>query len=65
MEIILCLENLSCEHCVKRVQKVLNAVSGVEQVVVELHEARVQGNASVESLISAVEKAGYGASLKH
>ncbi|MBE6834625.1 MAG: heavy metal translocating P-type ATPase [Ruminococcaceae bacterium] len=57
---------MSCAACSARVEKAVSAVEGVSSVSVSLltNSMGVEGNASIESIISAVEKAGYGASLK-
>lgn len=57
---------MSCAACQARVEKAVNAVSGVESCAVSLltNSMGVEGSASSEAIISAVEKAGYGASLK-
>ena len=57
---------MSCAACQARVEKAVNAVDGVESCAVSLltNSMGVTGSASPESIISAVEKAGYGASLK-
>lgn len=57
---------MSCAACSSRVEKAVSAVEGVSSVSVSLltNSMGVEGNASIESIISAVEKAGYGASLK-
>lgn len=61
--ILLTLDGLSCGHCVKRVKETLEQRADVEQAEVSLHEARVIGNAAAQSLIEAVEQAGYHATL--
>ncbi|MCI5587386.1 MAG: heavy metal translocating P-type ATPase [Lachnospiraceae bacterium] len=57
---------MSCAACQARVEKAVNAVDGVESCAVSLltNSMGVEGNASPESIIKAVENAGYGASLK-
>lgn len=57
---------MSCAACQARVEKAVNAVDGVENCAVSLltNSMGVEGTASPESIIKAVEKAGYGASLK-
>nr|WP_318382578.1 copper-exporting P-type ATPase CopA [uncultured Enterobacter sp.] len=59
----LLLSGMSCASCVSRVQHALQAVPGVTQARVNLAErsALVMGSASAAELVSAVEKAGYGA----
>ena len=59
----LLIDGMSCASCVTRVQNALQSVPGVTQARVNLAErtALVMGSASASDLISAVEKAGYGA----
>ena len=58
------VQGMSCASCVARVEKVLKAVSGVENVSVNLATGkatvRTRAGTSVSSLAAAVEKAGYG-----
>lgn len=57
---------MSCAACSARVEKAVSGVDGVENCAVNLltNSMGVEGTASDEAIISAVEKAGYGASLK-
>lgn len=57
---------MSCAACSARVEKAVLAVEGVESCAVSLltNSMGVDGSASPEEIIKAVEKAGYGASLK-
>lgn len=57
---------MTCAACQARVEKAVNAVSGVDSCAVSLltNTMGVEGNASPEAVIKAVESAGYGASLK-
>lgn len=57
---------MSCAACQARVEKAVNAVPGVESCAVSLltNSMGVEGDAMPEEIIKAVEKAGYGASLK-
>lgn len=57
---------MSCAACSARVEKAVLKVPGVESCSVSLltHSMGVEGTASAESIISAVEEAGYGASRK-
>jgi len=57
---------MSCAACQARVEKAVNAVPGVESCAVSLltNSMGVEGSASSEEIIKAVESAGYGASLK-
>ncbi len=58
---------MSCAACVARVEKAVNAVDGVSSCSVSLltNSMGVEGSADTQSIISAVENAGYGASLKN
>ena len=55
---------MSCAACSSRVEKAVSKVNGVKSVSVSLltNSMGVEGSASDESIIAAVEKAGYGAS---
>ena len=57
---------MSCAACQARVEKAVNAVEGVDGCAVSLltNSMGVEGTASPEAIIQAVENAGYGASLK-
>ena len=57
---------MSCAACQARVEKAVNAVDGVDSCAVSLltNSMGVEGSASPEEIIKAVENAGYGASLK-
>ncbi len=57
---------MSCAACQARVEKAVNAVPGVTACSVSLltNSMGVEGSASPGEVIGAVEKAGYGASLK-
>ncbi len=56
---------MSCAACSSRVEKAVSKVNGVKSVSVSLltNSMGVDGSASDESIIAAVEKAGYGASI--
>ena len=56
---------MSCAACQAHVEKAVNSVPGVDSCAVSLltNSMTVEGSASPESIISAVENAGYGASL--
>lgn len=56
---------MSCAACSSRVEKAVSKVNGVKSVSVSLltNSMSVEGSASDESIIAAVEKAGYGASV--
>ncbi|MBL0422553.1 copper-translocating P-type ATPase [Ramlibacter sp. AW1] len=57
------IEGMTCASCVARVEKSLSAVPGVEDVAVnlatEVATVRAERSISVETLRSAVERAGY------
>ena len=57
---------MSCASCVARVEKAVNKVEGVTSCSVNLltNSMSVDGDVMSSDVISAVEKAGYGASLK-
>ena len=57
---------MSCAACSARVEKAVSGVPGVTECSVSLltNSMGVEGTAAPEEIIRAVEKAGYGASLK-
>ena len=57
---------MSCAACSARVEKAVSAVEGVDMVAVNLltNSMVVEGSAETDVIISAVVKAGYGASEK-
>ena len=61
MKKVLSIEGMSCEHCVAHVKKALEAIQGVENVVVSLEEnsATVETDVDNEILKSAIEEEGY------
>ena len=58
---------MTCAACQSRVEKAVSAVAGVESCAVNLltNSMGITGNANPSEIINAVEKAGYGASLKN
>lgn len=60
------ITGMSCAACSARVEKAVSGVSGVETCSVNLltNSMTVEGLADEKTIISAVEKAGYGASVK-
>ena len=60
------VEGMSCAACQARVEKAVAGVPGVDSVAVSLltNSMGVTGDAGPQAIIQAVEKAGYGASLK-
>ncbi len=61
------VSGMSCAACSARVEKAVNSVEGVSTCAVSLltNSMGVEGNASPDDIIRAVEKAGYGAKLKN
>ena len=57
---------MSCAACSNRIEKAVSEVPGVTSCAVSLltNSMGVEGTASSEAIIAAVEKAGYGASKK-
>lgn len=57
---------MSCAACSARVEKAVSSVDGVSSCFVNLltNSMGVEGTATSKEIIEAVEKAGYGASLK-
>ena len=57
---------MSCAACSARVEKAVSSLSGVEACSVNLltNSMTVEGSATVDEIIAAVENAGYGASEK-
>ena len=57
---------MSCAACSARVEKAVSAVPGVTSCSVSLltNSMGVEGTATPDAVISAVQAAGYGASLK-
>jgi Cu+-exporting ATPase len=63
VEVRLELEGMTCASCAARIEKKLNELDGVEATVnLATEQATVRGEAiSLDSLVAAVESAGYGA----
>ena len=61
------ITGMSCAACVARVEKAVNGVDGVNSCSVSLltNSMGVEGNADPQKIISAVNEAGYGATLKN
>lgn len=57
------VSGMTCAACVARVEKAVNKIDGVESCSVNLltNSMMLEGTVSPEAVISAVEKAGYGA----
>ncbi|EPZ8125215.1 copper-exporting P-type ATPase CopA [Yersinia enterocolitica] len=62
-DIELQLSGLSCGHCTESTRKALEAVPGVIAADVSLDNAKVYGKVEAQTLIDAVEQAGYHATL--
>src|SRR6186997_3110384 len=63
-EVRLDLEGMTCASCAARIEKKLNKLDGVDATVnfaTEQATVRSESPVAVESLIAAVESAGYGA----
>lgn len=60
---ILQLSGLNCMKCAAKTQSALEAVDGVAAAVVDTKEAKVYGSADAQTLISAVEAAGFQAAV--
>ena len=61
-KMILKIDGMMCMHCVKHVDKALNAVEGASNVVVNLEEKQASVEAAPEleaALVAAVTEAGY------
>jgi len=60
------IAGMTCNHCVARATKALEAVSGVESVQVTLEPggAVVNGDAAADALVAAVKEAGYTALVR-
>ena len=58
---------MSCAACAARVEKAVSGVEGVTSCSVSLltNAMGVEGSASADAVIAAVEKAGYGAALRN
>lgn len=61
------ITGMSCAACSTRIEKAVAKVDGVDSCSVSLltNSMSVEGEASPDNIISAVEKAGYGAKLKN
>ena len=61
------ITGMNCAACSARVEKAVSAVEGVDSCAVSLltNSMGVEGSATPQDIISAVENAGYGASLKN
>jgi len=62
--VVLRVEGMTCEHCVRAVSEELNALDGVEVVDVDLRAGdaslvRITGSADEAALTAAIDEAGY------
>lgn len=60
---LLALQGLSCSHCVNSVKKSLDARNDIEQSLVTIQYAKIDSDATAESLIKTIEEAGYEATI--
>ncbi|KFK97543.1 MULTISPECIES: copper-exporting P-type ATPase CopA [unclassified Serratia (in: enterobacteria)] len=60
---VLALQGLSCMNCAQRVKKTLESRNDVEQAEVNVHYAKVTGEAPANALIESVIAAGYQAQI--
>ena len=60
------VSGMGCAACQARVEKAVSEVEGVTEVAVSLltNSMNVEGTASPEAVIKAVEDAGYGATCE-
>ena len=60
------VSGMGCAACQARVEKAVSEVEGVTEVAVSLltNSMNVEGTASPEAVIKAVEDAGYGAACE-
>ena len=64
-QIQLAVTGATCSSCVATIEKALTSVSGITSATMNLADntATAYGNADAETLVQAVESAGYGASV--
>lgn len=63
-EVLLTVTGMTCTHCTARVTRLLLALPGVKDAVVQLpSSATVYGTVAVETVIASIEAAGFGAAL--
>lgn len=53
------IAGMSCGHCVMGVKKALSAVPGVQNLEVQIGEAKFEGNPDIEAVKKAIEEEGY------
>ncbi|MDY6916102.1 MAG: cation transporter [Candidatus Cloacimonadota bacterium] len=61
MKTIYKISGMTCNHCVRRVEKAISSVEGVDKVKVSLAKgiAKVKGEHSQRKLLEVVQNAGY------
>jgi len=61
----LTIKGMHCESCVSKVQQALKSIAGVNDVSVSLSDqtANIAGEGEVETMLEAVSKIGYKASV--
>ena len=59
----LSIEGMTCSGCVNAVTRALSKVPGVTDVAVDLDagQARIRGRVDAQTLVAAIEQAGFGA----
>ena len=63
---IIRIGGMSCQHCVMRVKKALDGITGITEANVDVGSASIKYDESkvkMEDIYSAIEKAGYRVSL--
>ena len=65
--LVLNIEGMTCQHCVRSVTQALTGVPGVTQAQVSLPEKKAvvttEGNLETRAVLEAVEQEGYQASV--
>jgi len=63
---LLKVSDMSCQHCVKRVESVLNGIDGISDVSVSLEQSQASftasDNVNLSAVTAALTEAGYPAS---
>ncbi|KTG30708.1 heavy-metal-associated domain-containing protein [Haloferax profundi] len=64
MSTTITVTGMTCEHCEGRVEEALAGVAGVTDATAdrEADSATIEGEADIDTLVAAVEEAGYDAS---
>lgn len=67
MKKLLKVDEMSCQHCVKRVETLLSGFEGIDEVVVSLEKGQASFEATdavdIKAVMAALTEAGYPASL--